>query len=84
MKLKARAEEQKKMKDEIKRQMREDIEKAERAKKEMIKEQMLEEERQREIARIREEVILWNIKWHFVESPSIIPIIRCLLEPGFQ
>lgn len=56
MKLKARSDEQAKLKEQIKKQLREDIEKAERAKKEQIKEQMLEAERQREIARIREEV----------------------------
>ena len=40
----------------MKRKMREEIEKAERAKKELIKEQMLEAEKQKEIMRIREEV----------------------------
>ena len=61
LKLKARADEQLKLKEQIKKQLREDIEKAERAKKEQIKEQMLEAERQKEIARIREEVIYTSI-----------------------
>ena len=55
-KLAAWSDEQKGLKEEVKRQMREEIEKAERAKKELLKEQMLEAEKQREIMRIREEV----------------------------
>ena len=43
----------------MKRKMREEIEKAERAKKELIKEQMLEAEKQKEIMRIREEVCIF-------------------------
>jgi len=57
-KLAAWSDEQKGLKEEVKRKMREEIEKAERAKKEMMKEQMLEAEKQKEIMRIREEVSL--------------------------
>lgn len=47
---------QAKLKEEAKREMREQIERAERAKKEKMKEEILENERQHEIMRIREEV----------------------------
>lgn len=48
---------QAKLKEEAKREMREQIERAERAKKEKMKEEILEQERQKEIMRIREEVL---------------------------
>ena len=59
-KLEAWSDEQRILKENAKRKMREEIEKAERAKKEMLKEQMLEEEKQKEIMRIREEVKFIN------------------------
>lgn len=55
-KLEAWSDEQKILKEEVKRQMREEIEKAERAKKAKMREEILEQEKQKEIIRIREEV----------------------------
>ncbi|XP_077973080.1 uncharacterized protein LOC120338337 isoform X3 [Styela clava] len=55
-KLAAWSDQQARLKEEAKREMREQIERAERAKKEKMKEEILEQERQNEIMRIREEV----------------------------